>query len=338
MGCTQDNVVRTPSGWSDAEGQPHKAESFHVSEGYGGQGVDGRVHQGIEAYLGEVRRALRAIGRHCHVEDHGAGASRVHAEVSRHERELSGIPVRLSEAVPEVLRAPVGIQVEMADNRTAQAGIVAVSGGSREGAHVQDEADRGVSGSDGNPSRGEADRDSQAHSQGLEGWTLNRAGKALGQEQATVRLGASGLETRVRGHAPFDGQGGLRADLGSVGVRVQPHTPKVQCKDRREGPEPQMQAYVRNLGTGRWDALGRCERVARAFLASRNVVVLGLEPSSDEGGNREAARTVTVEASRDTSIDNPSYLSGYWISLPTYEKPLDRFRLSKFISERSGGE
>jgi hypothetical protein len=338
MGCTQTNKPKLPSGWSDAEGHPHEAESFHVSEGYGGSGTDCGIHQGIEAYLGEVRRALRAIGRDRYIEDNGAGASRVHAEVPGHERELSGIRIRLPQAVPEVLRASAGVQVEMADNRTAKAGFVALSGGSREGADLQDEAYRGVPSGDGPLGRGEAGGDSQTHPKRLEGCTLDRASKTLGKEQAAVRLGASGLEARIRGHAPYDGQGGLRADLGSVGMLLWSHTPKVQCANRREGSEPQVPEDVRNLGSGCWDALGGCERVARAFLASRDLVVLGLEPGSDEGSDRASARTITVEASQDISIDNPCAPSEYWIRLPTYAKPLDRFRLKRFLSERSGGE
>jgi len=338
MGCTQDNVVRKPSGWSDAEGQPHKAESFDVSEGYGGQRSDGGVHQGIEAHLREVRRSLRAGGRNRHIEDHGIRASGVHAEVPRHERELSGIRIRLPQAVPEVLRASAGVQVEMADNRTAQAGFVALSGGSREGADLQDEADRGVPSGDGALGRSEAGGDSQTHPKRLEGCSLDRASKALGKEQAAVRLGASGLEARIRGHAQDDGQGGLRADLGAVGMLLWSHTPKVQCANRREGSEPQVPEDVRNLGTGCWDAIGRFERTVRAFLGKHDLVVLGFEPSSDESSDRPSAGTVTIEASGESPLDNPCAPSEYWIRLPTYAKPLDRFRLSKFISERSGGE
>ena len=341
MGCTQadkSNLVRTPLRWSDAEGQPHEAESFQLSEGYGGQRVDGRVHSSIEAYLGQVRRSLRAVGRDRNIEDNGQGASGIHAEVSGHERELSGVRIRLSQAVPEVLGASVGVQVEMADNRTAKAGLVALSGGSREGAYVQDEADRGIPGSDGFVGGSETGGDSKAHSEGLGRCALDRAGKALGEEQAAVHLGSSGLEASVRDHAQDDGQGGLRADLRYVCLLLQPRSPKAQCSDRREGPKPQMQADVRNLGTGRWDSIGRFERVARAFLADRDLVVLGLEPSSDESSDRASARTVTVEASREDSVDNPCAPSGYWIRLPTYEKPLDRFRLSKFSSESLGGE
>jgi len=338
MGCTQANVVRKPSGWSDAERQPHKAESFIVSEGYGGQRSDGGVHQGIEAHLGEVRRSLRALGRGRRFEDNGGGASRVHAEVPRHERELSGVSVRLSQAVPEVLGASVGVQVEMADNGQAEAGVLAHSGAGREGSHVRHDAQRGVLGLHGNLGGGKAGRGSKAHAKGLEGCTLGGAGKALGEEQAEVRLGASGVEARVRDDASYDGQGGLRADLRSIRVFLQLHPPKTEQADRREGPEPRVQADVRNPGTGCWGALGGCERVVRTFLANRDLVVLGLEPSSDESRDRAIARTVTVEASQDISIDNPCAPSGYWIRLPTYGKPIERFRLNRFLSESSGGE
>jgi len=334
MGCTQDRQLRlakTPSGVrKDAEGQPPKAESFQVSGRYGGQRSDIGVHQGIEAHLGEVRRALRVLGRDRSVEDNRQGASGVHAEVSRHERELSGVSVRLSQAVPEVLGASSGVQVEMADSGQAKTSLMALSGGSREGSHVQDGSERGVLGGDGNPSRCETSGDSKAHSEGLEGRTLDGTGKALGKEQAAVRLGSSGLEARVRDDAQDDGQGRHRADLGSVGALLRLRSSKIQCSDRRESPKPQVPEDIRNLGTGCWGAIGGPSYAVRTFLAKRYRTLPGLEPSSDEGSDRAIAHTITVEASRDINIDNCSAPSGYWIRLPTYARPLDRFKLSRF--------
>ena len=346
MGCTQDNVVRKPSGWSDVLELPHESGGRQVSEEFSGGRLHGAIYCPASAYAVVFPTALQgAEDRDC---ESGRFRDRLELleEVRELQRELPSKTLGRAEKVSCGELEPSINQGSAQDSRDSEdQGGLADDGGKSSDTSAADDTERILDDWRRAVTRAKADRDLENHSQGLQGRSEDkRAPSAWKGRQGTGYTVTGRLlrDLEKLSHVARPVRGGC-ADSEDREEPLGDVAPSVLQKARAKVylPHDEKKLWKESLVTRSADR--DYLRAARTFLHRHDPQVSRHRPIGHEASPGTLQNSTGLYDFRNArEISGPEGIvthSDYWELPVAYRLALERYRerLAELM-DFSGGE
>ena len=333
MGCTQANVVRTPSGWSDVLELPNVKGDFQVSEEAEGGRLHGAIYCPASGYAVVLQSSLQ--GAECGKCEQGPDRDRLelHREVQNIQRELPSIALGSLEAVSGGERQSSIAEGKAEDSRDcADSGGLADDGGVPSDTPATDDTEGIFADWRRASARAKADRDLENHSQGCEGCAEDERSPSAwkGREGACHSITGRLLRDLEKlSNVARPRQGG-RADTQDEEELFRDVAPSVLRKARAKVCLPHDETEFRKESLVARSANRDYLRAARAFLHGHDPQVSWYRPVGHE------TSLSTLQNGRDLYVSGePREVGGlegivahseYWELPIAYRLALERYR------------
>lgn len=346
MGCTQDNVVRKPIGWSDVLELPYESGDRQVSEEASGGRLHGAVYCPASAVAVFFPGILSDSGDRLCLESEFRGRLELAKDLGKLQCELSGEALGRPEKILSGAREPSPNQSEAQDSRDCEdkSGL-ADDGGVPSDSERADDTERILDDWRRAVTRAKADRDLADNCQGREGCAENKRAPSAwkGRQGAchsiTGRL-LRDLEKLSNVARPERGGCSDSQDreelLGDV-------APSVLSKARAKVYLPHDETELRKESLVTRSADRDHIRAARSYLHRHDPEVSRDRPVGHEaslGTLQNSTGLYDFRKSREIAgLKGYAPASAYWELPVAYRLALERYReqLAKLI-EFSGGE
>jgi len=346
MGCTQTNVVRKPSGWSDVLELPNVKGDFQISEEASGGRLHGAIYCPASAYAVVFPEALQGAedwnSRVCHVR----GRLELSEEVRELQCKLSGEALGRLETVPSGVRESRVDEGETEDTRDSEdSGGLADDGGvsgdtprANDTERILDDWRRAVA-------RASQNRDLANHGQGREGCSEDEHTPSAWKGRQGTGYTVTGRLLRdleKLSHVARPRQGGC-ADTEDRQELLGDATPSVLQKARTKVYLPHLEAELRAESLVTRSADRDYFRAARALVDRHDPQVSRHRPIGHEASlgtlQNSTGLYVFGEAREVGGPEGIVAHSGYWELPVAYRLALERYReqLAELM-DFSGGE
>ena len=308
---------------------PMEAVSI-LCRGNEGTQLDYRVHtpdtEDVEDIRGDVRTTEHPFGE----EDHFGYVARVHEQVRGQERELPKICVCDDQVLPDIRGASIGAQVQVSSSRKGKTSSLALDRGDGEGLELENESSGSVDRNERSSRRHAEVRSATIEYPGREGCVEREGDNGIREGEDEKHSRASRVRACVERLSSVDGPAGQLAATASipVDVRLGTESGREEAGDSIERAQAEKelsdQAQRGACGAG-------CDKPDRGALVRRDDPEVHPDGRSgderrDTQIDRPDARSIPV-ASTSNSINNHCDEPDIWIELPSYSRPLDRFRV-----------
>ena len=333
MGCTQDNVARKPSGWSDVLELPNVKGGRQVSEEASGGRLHGAIYCPASAYAVVFPEALQGAedrnSQVCHVR----GRLELSEEVRELQCKLSGEALGRLETVPSGVRESRADEGETEDTRDSEnSGGLADDGGVSGDTPAADDTERILDDWRRAVTRAKADRDLADNGQG-------REGRSEDEHTPSAWKGRQGTGYTVTGRLLRDleklshvarPEHGRCADTEDRQELLGDATPSVLSKARAKVYLPHLEAELRAESLVTRSADRDYIRAARALVDRHDPQVSRHRPVGHEASpgtlQNSTGLYVFGEAREVGGPEGIEAHSDYWELPVAYRLALERYR------------
>lgn len=346
MGCTQNNVVRNPSGWLDVLELPHDSGDRQVSEEASGGRLHGTVYCPASAVAVVLSDILPETGSRLCLESHFRDRLRLAGDLEGIQCELPGEALERSQEISRGLSEPVDVEAEAQDSGDcADQGGLADNGGVSSDTPRADDTERILADWRRAVTRAKADRDLANHGQGLKGCSEDRNTPSAwkGREGACHTVTGRLLRDLEKLSNVARPECGGCADIEDREELFGDVAPSVLSKARAKVYLPHYEAELRAESLVTRSADRDYIRAARSYLHRHDPQVSRHRPIGHEASLSTLQNSTGLYVFGDArEVGGPEGIvahSEYWELPISYRRALERYReqLDQLI-DFSGGE